>query len=81
MVPCIVVVKDGVVDENILCVDSADAEKRFLDKCAERLSNWDEYSAEDREACLDDGYAEYVTGSVCLSWAMTPNEIAGEPDA
>jgi len=72
MVPCVTVIMDNVIIENILCDDSKQAEKVFKDKLAERLSNWDEYTAEDVEAILDNGYETFGNGSVCLSWATKP---------
>lgn len=72
-VPCVVVIRDGVVYDHVLCDDSEHAERVFLDKLAERLSNWDEYDADQRQAVLDNGYEEFGSGSVCLSWAMSPD--------
>lgn len=71
MIPCVIVIRDDVVEENIQCNDAEHAERVFLDKCASKLSNWDEYTADDRNACLEDGYALFGLGhcSVCLSWA------------
>ena len=69
MVPCVIVIKDQIVDENILCKDSEEAEKLFFAKCEESISNWDEYSEEDKEAILENGVAEKANGSICLSWA------------
>ncbi len=73
-VPCVIVVKNNVVEENVLCRDGKHAEKVFLDKLAERLSNWDEYDQDDIDAVLDNGYEEFGNGSVCLSWAMSGDE-------
>ena len=74
MVPCIIVVRDNVVSENILCRDGEHAKTVFLAKLAECLSNWDEYDQKDIDAILDDGYEQFGTGSVCLSWATSPDE-------
>ena len=75
MIPCVIVILDGVVEENIQCNNSEHAESVFLDKCASNLSNWDEYTADDREVCLEDGYAIFGRGSVCLSWASSPEDL------
>jgi hypothetical protein len=72
MVPTVIVVKGGVVHENILCENAEHQERVFLDKLAEYLSNWDEYDADDRQAVMDNGYEEFGSGSVCMSWAMKP---------
>ena len=74
MIPCVIVVREGVVSENILCRDAEHAERVFLDKLAECLSNWDEYDQDDRDAVLDNGYEQFGNGSVCLSWASSPDE-------
>jgi hypothetical protein len=75
MIPCVIVIRDDVVEENIQCLNAEHAEKVFVDKCASNLSNWDEYTSEDQSVCVEDGYALFGTGSVCLSWAMTEDEI------
>ena len=80
MVPCVIVVRDNVVDEHVLCRDSKHAEKVFRDKLAECLSNWDEYTQEDIDCVLDNGYEKFGNGSVCLSWAMSPGEDEEEPE-
>jgi hypothetical protein len=67
-------VREGIVSENILCRDGEHAERVFLDKLAECLSNWDEYDQDDRDAVLDNGYEQFGNGSVCLSWASSPDE-------
>ena len=46
-------------------VDSEMANDCLLDACAGFVSNWDEHTAEDREAICDDGY--YETGSLFIS--------------
>jgi hypothetical protein len=74
MILCVVVIKDNLVHDNIMCNDNVHAEKVFFDKLAENLSNWDEYTEEDREAVLEDGYENFGNGSVCLTWAMSPAE-------
>ena len=73
----VVVIKDSVIDENYLFRgdDNDDivqrAEKKFLDACATNVSNWYEYSEEDKNNALDDGYVEFGRGSVCISWPDT----------
>jgi hypothetical protein len=75
MVPCVIVIRDNVVEENILCCDEEHADNVFLDKLAERISNWDEYSQDDIEAVLDNGHEKFGNGSVCMSWASSPDEV------
>ena len=70
MIPCVVVIKEGVVDTIKVCTDGEHAERVFLDECSTRLSNWDDYDGEDIEAIVEQGYEEYGNdGSICLSWA------------
>lgn len=77
----VIVVKDNVVEENIL-IEGDDSgagadlvEKVFFDKCQEYISNWDEYTDEDKEGILDDGVETFGHGvetfghgSVCINW-------------
>lgn len=62
--------------ENILiiCTDVEVAELVFLDKCAEYFTNWDEYTEEDKEAILDDGYEESAHKIVFISWPEVQNK-------
>lgn len=69
----VIVIRDGIVDANYLFVGPHDeitdqANKKFIELCRERFSNFDEYTPEDIENILDDGYAEYGRGSICISW-------------
>lgn len=53
----VVINKDNLPQDVVLV--TADREKalaQFLETCGERLSNWDEYTADDKEALLDQGY-------------------------
>jgi hypothetical protein len=67
--PFIIVIKEGVVDSAEVSTKE-NCEKRFLDKCAECLTNWEDYDADDVRCVLDDGYAEFGGNgsSVCLTW-------------
>ncbi len=75
-VPTVVVIKQRVVSEQILCRDANHQQEVFLNKLSECLSNWDEYTDEDKEAILENGYEEMpgVSGSICMSWAMSPDD-------
>lgn len=74
MVPCVIVIKNGVVFENILCEDQEHVYKVFLNKCEDSVSNWDDYTYDDKETVLEDGFCMKGNGSICISWAMTPKE-------
>ena len=57
----IMVIEDNLPQDVILVTaDLHMAQSQFLDTCSERLSNWDEYTAGDRDGLLDDGYCEYA---------------------
>ncbi len=65
--------KDGVVDANHLFVGrhqeiSEKANQKLIEVCREVFSNFDTYTPDDIEAILEDGYAEFGHGSVCISW-------------
>lgn len=62
----ILTIRSNVVDETVLLNDRDIAEKHFLDTCSTSISNWDEYTADDIEAVLDNGYVEKIDGSVCF---------------
>jgi hypothetical protein len=57
----IVVVNVDNVPREIVCVtpDAKIAEDHFLDACKTHVSNWDEHTAEDREAILEDAYCQF----------------------
>ena len=63
----VIVVVNGLVEDNVLCRNSESAEKVFLDKCKIYISNFDEYKQEDIEAILDDGCETFGVGSsICI---------------
>lgn len=69
----VIVIQDGVVDENHLFIGSHEeiselANKKFIDLCKQRFSNFDAYTPDDIESILDDGFAEYGRGSICITW-------------
>ena len=68
----VIVIKDGVVDESYLFVGdhtvSELAYKKFLELCGRWISNWRNYSPDDIEALLEDGYVEHDRGSICITW-------------
>jgi hypothetical protein len=69
----VIVIKNGVVEEGYKFSGKRDeiatsAEKRFLELCHDKISNFDEYTPDDITAILDDGLAEYGGGSICIHW-------------
>jgi len=79
MLPCVVVIKNGVVDE--LIISSKDeVENLFVEKCRENITNFDDYTNEDIEDVISDGYETFGTAcSVCLSWGENKNGILKPP--
>lgn len=77
----------GILDELIhIGVDRAVAEQRFIEACAERFTNWDDYTPTDVSALLDDGYAEWGGGVVmfidtsnCTTDAELRDALTGQP--
>ena len=67
--PFIIVIRAGVLDTAEVSTRE-NCERRFLEKCASCITNWDEYDADDVQCILDDGYAEFGGNgsSVCLTW-------------
>jgi hypothetical protein len=65
----VVVIKDNVVDMLWIYPDCKTAEDKFLEECSTRLRNWDGYTEDDKQAILDDGYAEFEfeNGSICIA--------------
>ena len=66
-IPFIIVIKDGVVD-TVIQTDETACEKDFFEAVKQKISNWDEYTQEDRDAILKQGYERFGNGSICLTW-------------
>ena len=64
----VVVIKDNVLDNVETFKDGMAGENLFLQKCSENLSNWDEYTVEDKSTILENGYEKFGNGSICISW-------------
>jgi len=64
--PLIVVIKDNLVDFVILSTKE-ECEKEFLAQLQTRVP-WQEYTQEDIDAVLEQGYEITSNGSVCLTW-------------
>ncbi len=48
----------------------ANAEQVFLEVVEQRVSNFDEYTAADKEAICDNGYERYGNGSIQIHWSV-----------
>ena len=64
----IIVIENDRLIENVPFVDGYEAERIFEDLCKSYISNFDEYTLEDIEAILEQGYEEYNNGKVRISW-------------
>lgn len=67
----VTVIRDNVVDDITLFEDKTPEDRRraedyFLTRCGEVLSNWDEYTQDDKDATLDNGYETFGNGSICI---------------
>jgi len=69
-VTIVVTVINGNVPESMrLFHDVEQANAYFLQKCEDNLSNWDEYTQEDKDALLDEGYETTPSGKcICITW-------------
>ncbi|MAE81291.1 MAG: hypothetical protein CMB80_01055 [Flammeovirgaceae bacterium] len=75
----VVVVQDnGVIDEIWVYSKPEEAEVKFHEVCAERLSNWDEYTSEDQEAVLDQGYERFGHGVIYIVHSSNVLKISEE---
>ena len=73
----VIVIKEGVVHENILVESSAKAKRLFLKKCREYVFDFSEYKKPEIEMILDDGYVKFgLDNSVCINWP----EVKQKPD-
>ncbi len=78
----IIVIKHGVVEEAVLLHgDNKEdlgrkAEKMFLKKCGEYMSDWDITTQENIDAALDNGYVEMHDpgSSICITWPEVRDE-------
>jgi len=65
----VILIKDNNIEENHLFqgADAADqAEKKFVDLCRENLTNFDEYTKDDIDAIIENGYEHSINGKVAI---------------
>ena len=67
MKPHIIIIKNNLV-ESATPSTSETCEKDFLAAVASNVSNWDEYTQEDKDIIVEQGYETSGNGSVCLTW-------------
>ena len=46
----------------------AQVEKHFISQCAYNIPNWDEYTQDDINATLEDGYIKWGNNSFNIHW-------------
>ena len=64
----VVVITKGVVDQVYLLSNSDKAEERFIDLCEVLIGDWDSYSSEDVDSCVENGYVlTDDNGSICIT--------------
>jgi hypothetical protein len=60
-------ITDNVLNDiQFVGTDRQQAQDHFIDACRNHLTNFCDYSQEDIDNVLDEGYAEFVNGSICL---------------
>jgi hypothetical protein len=79
----VVVVNEDNILRELLCVtkDAKIAEDHFLSACKTNISNWDQYNEADRDAVLEDAFAQYGNCAVVLmdvSNVKSDDEICAE---
>lgn len=47
------------------------AQNKLLYLCSSYVSNWDEYTEEDKESILDDGYENLINGKTIVMFDLT----------
>jgi hypothetical protein len=67
MTPYILLIDNNLLKEAIKC-NKHTIEARFLDLCATKLSNWEDYTPDDIEDVLESGYVRYGDGSITMAW-------------
>jgi hypothetical protein len=72
-VPCVIVVKYNLVHEHILCRDKTNATAVFTNECREHDPDWLHHSTKEIADIINVGCVEFHKGSVCLSWAVSPD--------
>jgi len=64
----VIVVNDDRIQEVSAFSEASQAEEYFLDYCKTYLSNFDEYTQEDIEAILENGYESFGNGFIAIHW-------------
>jgi hypothetical protein len=72
MTPIVVVILNGVVHGAYECTDSEHAEKVFGHHAKIWVRGLSDEAIE--ESLNDDGYIEWLNGSVCLTWTLDPDK-------
>ena len=54
--PYVIVTENNLVADTYKCKNGEQAEKKFLEICKERLSNFNEYNQDDISVILEDGF-------------------------
>lgn len=67
----VVVIKKNAVNELFSFPDTPEgnvkAEKKFVERMSECLSNYSDYTSEDVDSCLENGFAKFGDGSICIT--------------
>lgn len=66
--PYVLIIQNNLITETFKCKNSQDVEKKFLEVCREKLSNFNEYKEEDFNFILEQGYEKFNKGSISICW-------------
>ena len=68
LIPYVIMIQNDLVTDTYKCKNGEQAEKKFLEICKERLSNFNEYNQDDISVILEDGFERYGDGSISIIW-------------
>ena len=66
--PYVIVIEDNLITETFKCKDGQKVEKKFLEVCKEKISNFENYTQEDFDYILEEGYEKLGNKSISIVW-------------
>ena len=68
LVPYVILIEDNLITETFKCKNGQDVEKKFLEVCREKISNFENYTQEDFDYILEEGYEKLGNKSISICW-------------
>ena len=68
LIPYVIMIQNDLVTDTYKCKNGEQAEKKFLEICKERLSNFDTYNKDDISAILEQGYERFGKKTISIVW-------------